>query len=122
MLEAATAYLANRLATVTAVPVVYSRADSFGATSETIQATRGQSTYESTEADGTVNRITARDYLVPAASLATFIEPQDNDEITDGTEIYVVQSMAGDKPFRYSDPGKHQIRIHTKLLRTTDDE
>lgn len=122
MLEAGTSYLANRLAAVTAVPVTYSRSDAFGATTETIQATRGQSTYESSEADGTINRMTARDYLVSTSLLATFGEPRDNDEITDGTEVYVVHSMSGDKPFRYSDQGKHLTRIHTKLLRTTDAE
>jgi hypothetical protein len=120
MLEAATAYLANRLASVTSVPITYSRSDEFGATSETIQATRGTTSYESTEADGTIHRITGRDYLIARNLFGTFTEPQENDEITDGPEVYVVHAMDGDKPFRYCDTGKNQMRIHTKLLRTTD--
>ena len=110
LLETATAYLATQLTALTAVGVVYSR----GATSVSINATRASTPYEASDADGVIHRTIARDYLI-AATLFPFSDlPRDGDTIIDLDETYIVHSMPGSPPYRYSDPGRSILRIHTK--------
>jgi hypothetical protein len=40
--------------------------------------------------------------------------PRDGDIISDGEDYYLVHSMTGERPWRYSDPGQSLLRIHTK--------
>jgi hypothetical protein len=109
--------LAEILTAKTAVEIVYSRPDALGGCSATMRATRGSTPYESTNADGLIERIVARDYLIETATFPFELPPRDEDEITDGDEIYVVHSMSGGQPYRFADPGKSIVRVHTKLLR-----
>lgn len=115
LLESATAYLANRLESHTTIDIVYSRTDDFGGESLPLKATRGSTPFEATSEDGIVHRWETRDYLITASTL-TFGIPIDGDTITDGTDTYHVQSVGGQQPYRYSDPGRSIIRVHTKLM------
>jgi hypothetical protein len=115
LLESATAYLAQRLESQTTIDIVYSRIGDFGAESIPLKATRGSTPFEATSEDGIVHRWETRDYLIKAATL-TFGVPIDGDTITDGTDTYQVQSIGGQQPYRYSDPGRSIIRVHTKLM------
>lgn len=114
LLEDASTYLATRLAGQTAVAVVYNRQGDFGAESAPITATRGSTPYEAANEDGIVTRWETRDYITAAASFP-FSEPIDGDTITDAGRTYQVQSLPGQRPFRYCDPGRALMRIHCKL-------
>lgn len=117
MLEAATQYLANRLTAITAVDVVYSRADDLGSESATVKATRGRTEFEGVDRDGIVQRTTGHDYLIATNVFPFCLPPANGDSITDGDNVYEVASMAGTQPYSYCDPGESLLRIHTKLLR-----
>lgn len=110
LLETATAYLATQLTALTAVSVIYSR----GATSISISATRASTPYEASDADGVIHRTIGRDYLIESALFPFSDLPRDGDTIIDLDETYIVHSMPGEQPYRYSDPGRSLLRIHTK--------
>lgn len=111
MLESATASLAATLRTATAVDVFYTREMT---TIGPLRATRGSTPYEATDTDGIIHRTIQRDYLIAAADFPFTDLPRDGDRIADGDETYIVQSMTGSTPYRFADPGKSLLRIHTK--------
>jgi len=59
----------------------------------------------------------SRDYLFAAASLAGFdlTTPQRGDYVTEGNRRYDVMAPANLQHWRYTDPGRQWIRVHTKL-------
>lgn len=92
-----------------------------GTDSVDIVATIGQTTFEQADEYGVVHRTESRDFLVLAADLvlggnATL--PQAGDRIRetagDQTFIYEVMAPGGEPPWRYSDPYRRTLRIHTK--------
>lgn len=115
LLESATAYLASRLGTSTAIDITYSREGDFGAETTPLKATRGSTPFEGQSDDGIITRIESRDYLI-AMSTFPYEAPQSGDIITDGPDRYEVQALFGTQPYRFSDPGRSLLRIHTKRL------
>lgn len=98
--------------------VTYSR----GAQTAIVSATRGSSNYEELDADGIVHRHQTRDYIVRTADMllgGSPIKPQDGDRVLDGAQTYVVVSLNGDPPWRYTDAHRSGMRIHTKLVSET---
>ena len=86
-------------------------------------ATIGRTTFEVDTGRGILERIESRDYLVLAKDLildAVVVLPLAGDKIREkqGAKIYVYEVMApGGKPhFRFSDPYRETLRIHTKLV------
>jgi hypothetical protein len=74
---------------------------------------------------GRLERLESRDYLVTASELILGGQvkvPEAGDCIreTDGSTVYVYEVMApGNEPvYRYSDPYRKTLRIHTKLVST----
>lgn len=62
-----------------------------------------------------------RDYLIPAASLGAFGEPQVGDRITEtvGGEVRVYECRpprTGEKPARFSDPTETVWRVHCRRV------
>ena len=110
ILENATAYLAAQLNTHASVTVVYSR----NGTSMSIAATRGNTPYEASDADGIIHRAVRRDYLIKSDVFPFTQVPLDGDTITDDGDTYIVQSVPGEPPYHYADPGKSLLRVHTK--------
>jgi len=101
--------------------VVYRR----GADSVEIEATVGSTAFDRTDEYGVVHRIESRDYLVAAADLVLAgeaVTPKAGDRITETgeTRVHEYEVMApGDEPaWRYSDPQRRTLRIHTKFVRT----
>ncbi|MEM7630373.1 MAG: hypothetical protein AAF356_13290 [Planctomycetota bacterium] len=101
--------------------VVYRR----GADSVEIEATVGSTAFDRTDEYGVVHRIESRDYLVTAADLVLggeAVTPKAGDRITETGEarVHEYEVMApGDEPaWRYSDPQRRTLRIHTKFVRT----
>ena len=101
--------------------VVYRR----GADSVEIEATVGSTAFDRTDEYGVVHRIESRDYLAAAADLVLggeAVTPKAGDRITETGEarVHEYEVMApGDGPaWRYSDPQRRTLRIHTKFVRT----
>jgi len=107
--------MATRLAEATAIPISYSRVGEFGTESSSIDATRGSTPFEALSDDGIITRIESRDYLTSGATFP-FGLPESGDLITDGEDQYEVQALGGSRPYRYSDPGRALLRIHTKRI------
>jgi hypothetical protein len=100
-------------------PVTYRR----GADSVQVQATVGRTAFEQQDQFGVVHRIESRDYLVLAADLVIAGEtvlPKAGDRIAEpagtGALLYEVMAPEGEPPFRFSDPERITLRIHTKFI------
>ncbi len=101
--------------------VVYER----GADTTTLSATIGRTVFEIDDGRGVIQRHEARDFLVLAGDLVLAgaeTLPQAGDRIreTQGTTVFVYEVMApGNEPvWRYSDPYRKTLRIHTKHVKT----
>ncbi len=97
-----------------------------GGESVELNATVGQTTFE-IEREFGIEKVESRDFLIRTADLVLggqVAEPQRGDRIkeTVGAAVPVFEVMApGDEPpWRYSDPGRKTLRIHTKQVATED--
>jgi len=101
--------------------VVYQR----GAEAKELQATIGKTEFEQADDSGLIHRTESRDFLVRAADLdlgAGPTLPRAGDQVreTVGAQVFVyeVNAPGGQPPFRYSDPYRRTLRIHTKHIGT----
>jgi hypothetical protein len=102
-------------------PVTYQR----GSQSVALNATVGRSVFQVVAADGLVEQVERRDYLVRAANLVlggAATEPQVGDRIREtvgGTvQVYEVMGAGQEKHVRKSDPDGLTLRIHTAHVGT----
>jgi len=102
-------------------PVVYQR----GAESLALNATVGRSVFQVVAADGVVEQVERRDYLVRAADLVlggAATEPQVGDRIREtvggNVHVYEVMGAGQEKHFRKSDSDGLTLRIHTAHVDT----
>lgn len=121
LLQTGSDWLADQLKTHASRVVVYRR----GVDEVTVQATIGRTLFEVDNGFGIVERTESRDFLVPAADLVLAGSPalpERGDRIreTQGTTTFVYEVMApGKEPhWRYSDPYRRTLRIHTKHVAT----
>ncbi len=96
-----------------------------GADSVELSATIGRTEFEQADEYGVLHRIEARDYIIRAADLVLGGEtvlPKAGDQIheTEGavTHVYEVMAPGGEPPWRYSDPYRVALRVHTKHVKT----
>lgn len=96
-----------------------------GAEEVAINATIGQTVFEETDRYGVVQRERSRDFIVLAADLvidSQVVTPEKGDMIkeTTGATVRTFEVMPfGDNPlWRWSDPHRTAVRIHTKHVRT----
>ncbi|MBX3382147.1 MAG: hypothetical protein WAZ94_01725 [Phycisphaerales bacterium] len=101
--------------------VVYQR----GAEAKEVLATVGRTEFEQADDAGLIHRVESRDFLVRAADLdlgAGPILPRAGDQVreTVGAQVFVyeVNAPGGQPPFRYSDPYRRVLRVHTKHIGT----
>ena len=101
--------------------VMYER----GADSVELAATVGRTEFEQADEYGVVRRTESRDFLVRTQDLViggALALPKSGDRVreTTGATAYVYEVMApgGEPPFRYSDPKRLTLRIHTKHVAT----
>ncbi len=101
--------------------VVYQR----GAEAKEVLATIGRTEFEQADDAGLIHRVESRDFLVRAADLdlgAGPILPRAGDQVreTVGAQVFVyeVNAPGGQPPFRYSDPYRRVLRVHTKHIAT----
>ena len=99
-----------------------------GADSVELAATIGRTEFEQADEYGVLHRTESRDYIIRAADLVLAGEtvlPKAGDQIreADGNVVHVYEVMApsGEPPWRYSDPYRVALRIHTKHVKTETD-
>lgn len=96
-----------------------------GGDSVDLAATIGRTEFEQADDFGVIHKIESRDYLVLTADLVlasvqTLPKAGDRIRETDGAKTFVYEVMApgNEPPFRYSDPYRRTLRIHTKHVAT----
>ena len=121
MLRDGQAWLASQLAEHASREITYRR----GALSACLKATIGKSEYEQDNGEGPILRHQVRDFLVSTQSLlssniASLPLQGDRIEERDGatTHVHEVVGLAGSPPWRYSDPFRLTLRIHTKQIKS----
>lgn len=109
-------WLNSKLGTVAAHSIEYRRA---GYDALEISASVGQSNFEEASDYGVLIKTETRDYLVLASLIvydAAVSEPRRGDVVKDGGILYEVLAVANEPCFRYSDPDRKMLRIHTKEI------
>ncbi len=96
-----------------------------GTDEKEVQATVGKTEFEQADDAGLIHRVESRDFLVRTADLdlgAGPILPRAGDQVreTVGMSVFVyeVNAPGGQPPWRYSDPYRRVLRIHTKHIAT----
>jgi hypothetical protein len=109
------AFMAAQMADFAARQVTYRR----GGQSSVIRATVGRTVFR-VESDGVWLRLESRDYIVPAADLAAFGDPQRGDQILETSSGVTVTreviAPGGEPEWRWSGPGRDAYRIHTSTI------
>ena len=111
------AWLTAQLNAHAASLVTYTR----GADSVQVYATKGRTKFEVEDGYGTRIETEVLDFLILAADLVLagcLVEPQRGDRIADvgSTIVYEVMAPGGEQDWRYSDPYRQTLRIHTKRV------
>ena len=119
MLQQAVDWLDGQRVAHLSKPVTYRRDDS----SLEVAATVGRTVVEIDDGYGAIERFESRDFLIAAAELAINsqpFEPAAGDLIAEtvGQQTFVYEVLApGKEPcWRYSDPYRKTLRIHTKQV------
>ena len=79
-----------------------------------VQATFGKTAVEITDTNGATIQSPVWDFLILAADLA--LEPEPGDEIVADGQVYEVMNLAGQGCWRWSDPYRTTLRIHTREM------
>jgi len=100
-------------------PVVYLR----GGASVELDATVGRTVFDQQDQFGVLHRTESRDYLLRAADLVLAGEPilpKAGDRVREpagtGALLYEVMAPGSEPPFRFSDPERITLRVHTKFI------
>ncbi|WP_428937773.1 hypothetical protein [Fontivita pretiosa] len=119
LLERASAWLEDQRNKFATRQVTYQR----GEQSVSVAATIGKTLFELDDGGGAVLRVESRDYLIFAADLVLEddpILPQRGDQIVETQDarsfIYEVTGPGDEPCWRYSDPYRRTLRIHTKQV------
>ena len=121
LLSKSSAWLEDQRKKHRTVDVTYRR----GADSVDVKATIGRTLFEQDDGAGVTVRIQVRDYLIDTVDLVLAGDqtlPAKGDRIeeidADKKHTYEVLPLAGEQHWRYSDPYRRTLRIHTKLIAT----
>lgn len=119
LLRQGQAWLAEQLTGHASRAVVYRR----GELGVELQATIGRSHYQQDDGSGVITRSQVRDFLIDTDDLLLSIIgslPKGGDRVVeiDGEKTFVfeVASLGGEPPWRYSDPFRLKLRIHTRQI------
>jgi hypothetical protein len=127
LLEQGAAFLDDQRHRHMSRTVVYRR----GADEKEVQATIGRTEFEQADEAGLIHRVESRDFLIRAADLDLGtgpIQPRAGDQVREtvgsvGGQVLVYEVNApggagGQPPWRYSDPYRRVMRVHTKFVGT----
>jgi hypothetical protein len=117
LLSQGAAWLAGIVMSHAATPVSYRR----GTTTLQIVASKGRTSFDVTEPEGSVLRVDSVDFIVASAALdlgSGLVLPKRGDRITDaqGVEHEVSHPAGGQAPYGWCDPARQLLRIHTKRV------
>jgi hypothetical protein len=120
LLEQGASWLCDQRMQFASQSIVYGR----GAMAVVLDATLGVTNVEFEEVAGVVEQFTSRDFIVKASDLVlggAAVEPQRGDriEITLGGVLCVFEVLVptGMECWKWSDPYRKAMRIHTKQVR-----
>ena len=123
LLQRGQSWLAEKLKNHAARVVTYKR----DAVEAELWATIGRSTYQQDDGEGVITRSQVRDFLIDTTDLllspiGTLPRRGDVIEETDDgkTFVYEVMSLGSESPWRFSDPFRIKLRIHTNQIDTID--
>ena len=98
-----------------------------GVDSVSVQATVGRTVFEQDDGSGVIVRTEVRDYLIDTADLVLAGQPalpergDRIEEIEGGKKFtYEVMTLGTEPHWRYSDPYRRTLRVHTKHIDTED--
>lgn len=121
LLEQGSAFLEDQRHRHMTRPVTYRR----GTDDVTLTATIGRTVFEQADDRGLVNRLESRDFLIRAEDLLLAGAPElpkagdvVREEQGGRTFVYEVMAPGGEPPFRFSDPYRRTLRVHTKHVGT----
>jgi hypothetical protein len=115
LLNDAVQWIAERLHAYASRQVTYSR----GTESVTLSATAGKTLFEVDRGGGVVEHSESRDFLVRAAELILSgapVLPQRGDRIADAGQVYEVMAPGNEPHYRFADPYRTMLRIHTRQV------
>jgi hypothetical protein len=123
LLQQAASWLGDMRTAHLSHPVTYCR----GEDSVEVAATVGRTVFEIDDGSGAVERFESRDFLIAASALvldgtATLPRPGDKVKEPAGGKLVVYEVMApGKEPcWRWSDPFRRTVRVHTKQVDEED--
>ena len=123
LLKAGQKWLAEKLTKHASREITYRR----GEVESTVTATIGKTMADQDTGDGLVLRMEIRDYLIDTGDLKLDGQPTlpergdliiENDDGKNFT--YEVLPIGNQRAWRYSDPFRLKLRIHTKLITTEE--
>lgn len=119
LLRQASDWLEGRRKAYAAGAVTYCR----GEQTVVVQATVGSTMFEVESDYGAIERTESRDFLITAADLVldgAEVLPVRGDQVKElvgsATVVYEVMAPGDEPPWRYSDPWRETLRIHTKYV------
>lgn len=119
LLQQGSDFLEHQRHTHLSRPVTYAR----GGDSAELNATVGRTVFEQADEFGIVQRTESRDYLLRAQDLmlmGVVTEPRIGDRVSESVDSttwsYEVMAIGGEPHFRFSDPERRTLRVHTRLV------
>lgn len=120
-LESANRWLSGQIDQHLSSSVVYKR----GSLAVPVNASKGRTTFEIQDSNGILIAVESRDFLITADNLVLDgirSIPEVGDRIVetrDGVfEAYEVSNFGLEQPYRYCDPHRIKLRIHTRYVGT----
>jgi hypothetical protein len=119
LLEQGSAWLDDQRNAHMTRAVVYQR----GGDSVELPATIGRTVFEQADEFGIIHKLESRDFLLLRTDLVLSgvqTLPKAGDRVRDpdgeNAQVYEVMAPGAEPPFRYSDPYRKTLRIHTKHI------
>ena len=119
MLEQGSQWLSEQIDHYAASSVLYRR----GSLTAPVQAAKGRTSFEITDTSGILVEIESRDFLISAANLRLDdmpVLPEVGDRIieTVGAKLYAyeVSNFGAEQPYRFCDPYRIRVRVHTRYI------
>jgi hypothetical protein len=113
LLGQAAAWLGDMRTAHLSHPVTYCR----GSDTVEVAATVGRTVFDIEDGYGAVERFESRDFLISAGELVLGgrpVEPKPGDRIADSGKTYEAMAPGKAPCWRWSDPFRRTLRIHTK--------
>ena len=123
LLEQGAAWLTDQLHWHASTEVVYQR----GVDQVAVKAVIGKTEFEVDDDSGAIQRVQSRDFLIRTADLRFFDVPtlpragdRIREPVGERTLVYEVLAPGNEPHYRFSDPFRKLLRVHTKHVATEE--